>query len=59
MNSNTELVDCPDCGQKFKLIESNPDGRGWETESFDCPRKGCNYKGYRKSSGSFDTEIPS
>jgi hypothetical protein len=58
MKSNTELVDCPNCGRKFKLIEFNPDGRGWETESFDCPHKGCNYKGHRKSSGSFKTEIP-
>ncbi len=59
MSSDTQLMDCPECGQKFELTEHNPDGCGWETESFSCPHDGCNYSSSRKSSGSFSTRKPS
>lgn len=58
MESTTKLMDCPECGQTFVLIEYNPDGCGWETEKFKCPHEGCNYSSSRKSSGYFDTRKP-
>lgn len=58
METKEQLVVCDSCGRKFKLIEINPNGCGWENETYRCPYSDCRGTSHRKTPGYFRTEIP-